>query len=241
MISSKRLVSTLHLDLRIQYRNGFYLVILVAMIVTMALLTQLPSDFVRIIFPLMLFTNVIMGTFLFMGALILYEQNQNIPDALNVSPINPQEYILGKVLTLTFLAAIEGTIVVLFTRYVLNVQINSWKLILGLTFLSLIYCLTGFSIAAKYSHFNTFMSKGLLIGISLSTSIVNIFVNNSFLKLVLFIIPTNPAFIIMSSSSDIFIVGNLINIFLNIVWIWIFYKLAIRSYQINFERRRLAK
>lgn len=155
-----RLFVTIHTDLRLQIRNGFYYAAAFVLGIYVLVLTQLPIAGVRLgwLLPALVVNNLMISSFYFVGGMVLLEKNDGTLTAQGVTPLRTGEYIWSKALTLTVLGmAYNGIIAGLLAgpRVAL-------ALMPGLAAASLFYCLFGLAAVAYYSSLNRYLMPSLL-------------------------------------------------------------------------------
>jgi fluoroquinolone transport system permease protein len=146
----KRLLSTLYLDLTLQIRNGLYAATALLTLLWMAVFWQASLD-LRGLLPAMLVGNLLVGTFFFIGGLVLLEKDERLPLALLTTPLRFGEYLGSKSLTLTVLALIET---LLLAGMATQWQLHWLWLVLGSGLAALIYCLVGYAFVVRYQSIN---------------------------------------------------------------------------------------
>ena len=92
-----------------------------------------------------------MGMF-FMGALILLEKSQHITNSIIISPVTPEEYILGKIVSFGFISEIVGLVLVLQGH-----TDNYLLCMLGILFGSIIFSLCGVIVGTKVENLNQYI------------------------------------------------------------------------------------
>ena len=161
-----RFWATLILDVRIQMRNGFYLAALLVSIFVVLALRQLPPGALARLLPLALMQNLTISVFYFIGALALLEKSQGVLQALAVTPLRRDEYLLAKIVSLGGLALAESWLATVLT-YGLGLNWAAWlaamlAMIMGMALL-------GFVIVLGYDSVNEYLppSVGWVLLLSL--------------------------------------------------------------------------
>lgn len=149
-----RLHSTILWDMRLQFRNGFYYASLVIVVVCIALLSQISPTYLTWIFPVVILSNLVVGTFYFLGGLVLLEKGEGTLTAQIVTPLRQGEYLAAKVITLTGLAILENGA---FTLYAFRGSVRLLPLLLGVALAAALYCLAGFLVVVGYDSINAYL------------------------------------------------------------------------------------
>lgn len=111
-----RIMSQLRTDITFQMKHGFYLAYFIVSAIYIVFLAFIPSTWKETSAVLLIFSDCsFLGSF-FIGGIILLEKDQGMIDQLMISPLKISEYILGKALSLSFLATL-ASLVILFTSF----------------------------------------------------------------------------------------------------------------------------
>jgi len=149
-----RLLSTLRWDAALQLRGGFYAATgFVTVFWSVVLLYARSLDWERLL-PLLLVGNLLVGTFYFIGALVLLERSDGAIQALVVTPLRIGEYLASKVISLTALAAAETLVITVVLR---GADFRPLPLLAGTILASAIYSLAGFIAVVRYPSINAFL------------------------------------------------------------------------------------
>ena len=106
-----RLAATLAADVRVQFRNGFYLATAFVVTCSVVGLRWLPTDVAALLLPVVVLENIVVNTFYFVSALLLLERGEGTLAAQSVTPLRADEYLASKVLTLTALSLVESLLI----------------------------------------------------------------------------------------------------------------------------------
>ncbi|MGN1187493.1 MAG: ABC transporter permease [Lachnospiraceae bacterium] len=139
-------------DVVFQWKYGFYGLYFLMIIIYLVIFSFFKGDVKNTIVSICVYSDpAAMGMF-FMGALILLEKSQRITNSIAVSPVTPEEYILGKVLSIGIISEIAGII--------LMTQGGSGSDILcsiGIFAGSMIFSLCGIIVGAKIESLNQYI------------------------------------------------------------------------------------
>jgi len=108
----------------------------------------------RWLIPPMVVGNLLIGTFSFIGGLVLLERGEGTLTAQVVTPLRIGEYLTAKVVTLTALALAETLVLVL---VIAGWSYNALLLIAGAALAAALYCLAGFIAVARYTAINEYL------------------------------------------------------------------------------------
>ncbi len=154
-----RLISTIRWDMRLQWRNGFYYAAIAIVVMYLLIFSQIPKDNLTGLLPLMLMGNMIVGTFYFMGGLVLLERGEGSLEARVTTPLRPIEYIISKVATLTGLALLESGLIIIISY---GLDVNWLALLAGVVEIAVFFCLVGFIIVVRYDSINEYLLPSIL-------------------------------------------------------------------------------
>lgn len=187
-----RLLSTLRLDIVTQFRNGFYYVSAFVVIVVIMLLSQLRGPLeLSLLIPGLVFFNLLITTFYFVGGLVLLEKQEGSLFGLAVTPLRRSEYLLAKIASLTLLASIETTLCIVIVFGVVPP-------FFGMILLSGLYTLCGFLAIARYDSINEFLLPSVLIVSVLMLPLVDFF--GVWHSPIVYLHPLQPALVLMRSA-----------------------------------------
>jgi fluoroquinolone transport system permease protein len=150
----QRLLATIRCDVTLQLRNGFYAATAFVTIVWALVLMRAGAIELRWLIPPMVVGNLLIGTFSFIGGLVLLERGEGTLTAQVVTPLRIAEYLAAKVVTLTALALAETVVLVL---VIAGWRFNALLLIAGAALAGALYCLAGFIAVARYTAINEYL------------------------------------------------------------------------------------
>lgn len=153
-----RLRATIVCDIRLQFRNGFYYAALFVAAVTILVLRQLSAFDLAYWLPVILLNNLLIGTFYFIGGLILLEKGEGTLAAQVVTPLRTAEYLAAKLITLTGLAVVENVAIVALS----GVEFSLLPLLVAIVLASLLLCLFGFVAVVRYDAINEYLLPSVL-------------------------------------------------------------------------------
>jgi fluoroquinolone transport system permease protein len=158
-----RFWSSVRLDLRLQYRHGFYFAAAFVTLVWIAFLFVLPPEVLPIAVPLIIFVDLAVVGFYFIAVLVLYDKTEATLFALVATPLRFREYLASKVLTLTLLALVLALVVAMVA---VGLRFNLLMMVLGVILTSLIASLVGFISISPFSSFSDYLiPSGLVLAV----------------------------------------------------------------------------
>ncbi|MBN1860569.1 MAG: hypothetical protein JW840_03815 [Candidatus Thermoplasmatota archaeon] len=106
-----------------------------------------------------LFFDPMLIGIMFVGALVLFEKTENTLQALIVTPIKINTYFFSKIISLTILSLITGTLFLLLTQ---GVDFSFPYYLIGVTLTSILLILIGFILVSRCRSLNEYLLMILL-------------------------------------------------------------------------------
>ena len=146
-----RISALIRSDIRLQIRHGFYALYIILTTFYILLLAAVPASWKGIIAAFAIFFDpATMGLF-FMGAMMLFERNRRIHQALAVSPVLPKEYIYGKLASFGLISLLVAAVLALVSKTPLL------PVLAGTLLASSLFTLLGIIAAAHIKSLNQFL------------------------------------------------------------------------------------
>lgn len=136
----------LRFDLLLQQRRGLYVIYLVLAGFYVAILRHIPGDFRGFALVLVLFLDVSILGFFFLGALNHWERDEKIPDGLFVTPCSPGDFLLVRTSSLLILTSLVSSFITLFS---IGIPPAPFAFFCGLLLGALFFILLGFPFANR--------------------------------------------------------------------------------------------
>lgn len=180
---------------------------------------------------LLFFDPAVIGI-VFVGALVFFEQSENVLQALVITPMKIDDYLLSKIVSLTVLSLISASLFMILMVVFNGTKCNILYLILGIILTSVMLILLGFIIISHVQGVNGYM-LGMVIGFLGLTFPPLLFVFELFDSPVFYLWPTQASFILFNgvfhaSSLEaweiVYAVGY------QLFWISIFYLFAKKTF-----------
>jgi len=180
---------------------------------------------------LLFFDPALIGI-LFVGALVLFEKSENVLQALVVTPMRTDDYLLSKIISLTILSIISAVLFMVLMVIFTDTTFNLLYLIVGIILTSVMLILVGFILVSRVNSIN-----GYLLAIVIS------FLGLTFPPLLqLFGIIENPVFYLWPTQASFVLFDGVFNsvslelweiaygLLYQIVWIIFLYYLAKKAF-----------
>jgi fluoroquinolone transport system permease protein len=142
-------------DITLQYKYGFYFLYVFLTLFYIALLSVLPFGWRSTAAILMIFSDPAALGIFFMGALVLYEKGERVLDSLAVSPVQPREYVLSKMISLSIIATTTASAIALYAK----LQSKPIYFFLGLFLGSNLFSAAGLIVAVRIKTLNEFILR----------------------------------------------------------------------------------
>jgi len=157
-----RLLATMKLDAKIQFRHRFYHVsIALALLLGLGVRQLGDPQLVATLLPVLFLVGIGATAAGYVAGLIVFERDQHTLDAMFVSPLRLTEYLDSKITTLTALVIVEGAITVLAAQGLLGV--NWLLLLLGAALLGAMFTLLGAILIVRFATITDFLIPGGLV------------------------------------------------------------------------------
>jgi fluoroquinolone transport system permease protein len=105
---------------------------------------------------LLFFDPAIIGI-MFIGALVLFEKSENVLQALVITPMQVDDYILSKITSLTILSIISATIFVALLNIFSDIGFNIQYLAISIILTSVMLILLGFILVSRVNSINEYL------------------------------------------------------------------------------------
>lgn len=188
-------ISALRLDMRLQRRYGFYYAAIFITLVWIVVLRSLPKSIIEQALVLVIFTDLGVIGFFFIAGQIIFEKSERTIYALVSTPLRFIEYLMGKIISLTFLALVVSFIVVGATY---GISINAISFVIGIVLMSIIMLLVGVIAVAPYKSISSFILPSQLYIMVVSIPLLNYF--NIFQSVLFYLIPTQGSLILLKAA-----------------------------------------
>jgi fluoroquinolone transport system permease protein len=167
-----RLAATLGTDVRVQFRNGFYLATAFVVTCSVVFLRWLPPEIAALLLPVVVLENIVVNTFYFVSALLLLERGEGTFAAQSVTPLRADEYLASKILTLTALSLVESLLI---AAAVAGLDGRLVVMSIGIALASALFCVAGVALIVNYESINEFIMPSVLYTAVLSLPVLGYF------------------------------------------------------------------
>jgi len=153
-----RFLSAFRYDVIFQIRHGFYAAYGILTLMYIIILLNLPTLTREGATVLLIFSDISVLGYFFIGGIILLERRQGTLNTLTVTPLRPWEYLWAKVLSLTCISVVVGVVILLTTS---GLQPEILWFLPGLTLSAVLFTLLGLVVAIRSETVNEYFFRGL--------------------------------------------------------------------------------
>ena len=154
-----RLGATLGMDLKVQFRNGFYHAAALVAGCSILLLRWLPPDTAALLLPVVLLQNTVFNTFYFVSGLLLLERGEGTFAAQSVTPLRVDEYLGSKAVSLTLLSLVESLLI---AAAAVGLDGRLVAMALGIALVAALFCFAGAALVVRYESISEFILPSVL-------------------------------------------------------------------------------
>lgn len=191
-----RLAHTIRWDITLQFRNGFYMVTALVLLMWAALLIPAPAIDAAWLLPPLILGNLIIGSFYFVGAIVLLERAEGSLLARAVTPLRGGEYLAARVASLSLLALLENLgLAALISR---GAGFAPLPMAAGIVLGTALFCLTGLITVAPYGSINAYLLPSAAVSGALALPTIAALARWEGLPLYLH--PLEPAMLLMQGA-----------------------------------------
>lgn len=180
-----------------------------------------PANNETVVSALIFLDPAILG-FVFIGAFVLYEKTNRSLLALTVTPMEPQEYLLTHIITLSSITVISSLVLVTLTR---GLAVSYLYFFSGTILTSAFFVLAGFVAVSRFSTVNDYFIAGSVALLLLNIPLIYHFgLSDNWL---FYLFPTQASLLLFSGIfGPVSLADSIYSITMLSVWITLFYLVA---------------
>ena len=197
------------------------------------IITQSIPDLDKPIFHTMLlfFDPAIVGI-MFVGALVLFEKSENVLQALVVTPMQVDDYLLSKIISLTVLSVISASIFIALLNLFGGIDFNVLYLGISIILTSVMLILLGFIIVSRVNSINEYLMAFAVLFLGL-IFFPMLHLSGLYENIIFYAWPTQASFILFkgvfaSASLETWEIAYAIGY--QLLWIGVFFWLAKKAF-----------
>jgi len=195
--------------------------------------TQAIPDMNKPIFHTMLlfFDPAIIGI-MFIGALVLFEKSENVLQALVITPMQLDDYLLSKITSLTILSVISATIFITLLNIFSGIDFNILFLILGIILTSVMLILLGFILVSRVNSINEYLLAMVVAFLGLLFPPM-LHLSGLYENVIFYLWPTQASFTLFTgvfNAASLELWEIVYGIVFQVIWIGLLYFLAKKAF-----------
>lgn len=213
-----RLLSTIKLDVMLQMRSKLYHISIgLALILVGIVRYFFEPEALKTVLPAFFLLALAGTTYMFVAGMIIFEKNEHTLDALIVTPLQTRDYLISKLITLTFITVIEASIITLI-GYGFN--FNPFYLYSGVLLMGFITTLAGITQVVRYNSVTDFLVSAFAIALIAQLPIFLAFDIWPNIQWIWYIIPTAAPYILIRGGFETLTTWELVySITYSFVWL----------------------
>lgn len=192
-----RLASALRLEARLQWRYRFILAALFTGALWLSVLLPIPEPGRHVAGPLVLFADIIIVGFFFMGGSVFFEKGERTLFALVVTPLRFWEYLTAKLGMLTALSMVIAVIVLLPAH---GLSFNVGLVAVGVLLATLFCLLASFVTAAPFASITDWAMPSTMVLLVVSLPLIHY--SGLWPSPVFYLLPTQGPLILFGAAFD---------------------------------------
>ena len=195
--------------------------------------TQAIPDLDRPIFhSLLLFFDPAVIGIVFVGALVLFEKSENVLQALVITPMIVDDYILTKISSLTILSIISASIFIILLNLFSNIEFDILFLTSGITLTSVMLILLGFILVSRVNSINEYLLAMIVAFLGLLFPPM-LHLSGIYENIIFYLWPTHASFILFMgvfNSNSLELWEIIYGAVYQIIWIILLYFIAKKAF-----------
>lgn len=180
---------------------------------------------------LLFFDSALVGI-MFIGALVLFEKSENTLQALVITPMSTDDYLLSKIISLTILSVVSALIFMALNFVFNGTEFNILLLILGIILTSVMLILIGFILVSRVNSINEYLLSMMMAFLGLSFPPL-LHLSGIYENVIFYLWPTQASFTIFTAvfnSASLEIWEIVYGIAYQIFWIGLLYYFARKAF-----------
>ncbi len=214
------------------YRYKIIHISILSVILYFIITQALPDMNIPVFHTLLLFFDPAIIGIMFVGALVLFEKSENVLQALVVTPMKVNEYLLSKIISLTILSVISATIFITLLNIFAEIDFNVFYLAISIILTSIMLILLGFIIVSRVKSINEYLMAFAVFFLGL-TFFPMLHLSHLYENIIFYLWPTQASFLLFKG---VFVAESLetweiaYGIGYQLIWIVILFWLAKKAF-----------
>jgi fluoroquinolone transport system permease protein len=169
---------------------------------------------------------------MFIGALVLFEKSENVLQALVITPMKTDEYILSKITSLTILSIISAAIFVALLNIFSGIDFNIPYLAISIILTSVMLILLGFILVSRVNSINEYLLAMLVAFLGLLFPPM-VHLSGLYENIIFYLWPTQASFTLFTgvfNAASLELWEIAYGIVYQVIWIGLLYFLAKKAF-----------
>jgi fluoroquinolone transport system permease protein len=180
---------------------------------------------------LLFFDPAIIGI-MFVGALVLFEKSENVLQALVITPMKTDDYLLSKILSLTILSIISASIFMFLLNIFGGIDFNILFLAFGIILTSILLILLGFILVSRVNSINEYLLAMVVAFLGLTFPPM-LHLSGLYENIIFYLWPTQASFTLFTgvfNAASLELWETVYGIIYQVIWIGILYFFAKKAF-----------
>jgi fluoroquinolone transport system permease protein len=214
------------------YRYKIIHISILSVILYFIITQAVPDMNIPVFHTLLLFFDPAIIGIMFVGALVLFEKSENVLQALVVTPMKVNDYLLSKIISLTILSVISATIFITLLNLLGEIDFNVFYLAISIILTSIMLILLGFIIVSRVKSINEYLMAFAVLFLGL-TFFPMLHLSHLYENTIFYLWPTQASFLLFKG---VFVAESLetweiaYGIGYQLIWIGILFWLAKKAF-----------
>jgi fluoroquinolone transport system permease protein len=169
---------------------------------------------------------------MFVGALVLFEKSENVLQALVITPMKTNDYLLSKITSLTILSCVSAILFIMLLNIFGGIEFNIFFLASGIILTSILLILLGFILVSRLRSINEYLLAMALFFLALTFPPM-LHLSGLYENVIFYVWPTHASLLIFRGVFNEAVLETweiAYGIVYQIVWIAILFFLARRAF-----------
>jgi fluoroquinolone transport system permease protein len=180
---------------------------------------------------LLFFDPAVIGI-MFIGALVLFEKSENVLQALVITPMKVDDYLLSKITSLTILSVISAAIFIALLNIFGGIVFNILFLALGIILTSILLILLGFILVSRVNSLNEYLLAMIVSFLGLTFPPM-LHLSGLYENVIFYLWPTQASFTLFTgvfNAASLELWEIAYGILYQVIWIGLLYFLARKAF-----------
>ncbi|KYK30132.1 hypothetical protein AYK20_09300 [Thermoplasmatales archaeon SG8-52-1] len=195
----------------------------------------IPDMNIPVFHTMLLFFDPAVIGIMFIGALVLFEKSENVLQALVITPMKTDDYLLSKITSLTILSIISATIFLVLLNVFGEIDFNILFAASGIILTSILLILLGFILVSRVNSINEYLLAMMIAFLGLTFPPM-LHLSGLYENVIFYLWPTQASFTLFTgvfNASSLELWEIAYGVIYQAIWIVILYLLAKKAFYKN--------